>query len=510
MEQNYYKMEEKKLKSKISINLLGRILTVFIIILISLISFVGIYVTNLNNMENVIPKFSLGMDLDGWRNIVINVNDGTETKKYDADGNLVTDDDSDSSENTSENTETTSETDSSEENITTVEEPINAPEILTQENYETVKNIIIDRLDYLNVEDYLLRLDEDTGRINIDVPEDSNTDYIAQYVITKGDFKVLDEDTNEVLLTNGDVKEAIVQYGTTTSGTTVYLSIQLNDEGTEKLKNISNTYVETTDENGNTTTKKIKMTLDDETIISTYFQEEVDNGLIQLSVGTATNTSDLQTYLRQASNIAVFLNTDPMPITYEMEINRFVFSDITLESLKIVIIVLIAIEAVLLIFMVIKYRTNGLLGLFVNVGFIAILLLAIRYANVEITLSGIVAIILSAIIEYVTTMWVLNIYKTTNKNDLKRKLADFSKNFVIAIIPLTILAITFALVKWQELDSLGMVFFWAILIMLIYNAIILLIKLFKPVETKKNKGKSKKETKKVKKDKKANKEREAK
>ena len=290
MEQNYYKMEEKKLKSKISINLLGRILTVFIIILISLISFVGIYVTNLNKMENVIQKFSLGMELDGWRNIVINVNDGTETKKYDADGNLVTDDDSDSSENTSENTETTSETDSSEENITTVEEPINAPEILTQENYETVKNIIIDRLDYLNVEDYLLRLDEDTGRINIDVPEDSNTDYIAQYVITKGDFKVLDEDTNEVLLTNADVKEAIVQYGTTTSGTTVYLSIQLNDEGTEKLKNISNTYVETTDENGNTTTKKIKMTLDDETIISTYFQEEVDNGLIQLSVGTATNT----------------------------------------------------------------------------------------------------------------------------------------------------------------------------------------------------------------------------
>ena len=109
-------------------------------------------------------------------------------------------------------------------------------------------------------------------------------------MITKGDFKVLDEDTNEVLLTNADVKEAIVQYGTTTSGTTVYLSIQLNDEGTEKLKNISNTYVETTDENGNTTTKKIKMTLDDETIISTYFQEEVDNGLIQLSVGTATNT----------------------------------------------------------------------------------------------------------------------------------------------------------------------------------------------------------------------------
>ena len=68
-------MEERKLKNKISINLLGRILTVFVIILISLISFVGIYVTNLNQMKNIIPSYELGMDLDGWRNIVIKVKD---------------------------------------------------------------------------------------------------------------------------------------------------------------------------------------------------------------------------------------------------------------------------------------------------------------------------------------------------------------------------------------------------------------------------------------------------
>ena len=57
---------------------------------------------------------------------------------------------------------------------------------------------------------------------------------------------------------------------------------------------------------------------------------------------------------------------------------------------------------------------------------------------------------------------------------------------------------------------MGMIFFWAILIMLVYNAIILLVKLFRPVETKKSNKKNKKENKKVKKDKKADKEREAK
>lgn len=494
------------MKNKLSINLLGRILTVFVIILISLISFVGIYITNLNKLANVIPDYKLGMDLDGWRNIVVKVNDGTETKKYDAEGNLVTDDDTETSDESAENTET----EDAEENITTVEEPINAPEVLTSDNYKTVEKILIDRLNYLKIENYTLRMDEDTGRINLDVPENSDTDYIAQYAITKGEFKVQDEETKEVLLTNADVKEALVQYGTTTAGTTVYLSIQLNDEGTEKLKNISSTYVESTDAEGNKTTKKIEMTLDDETIISTYFQEQVNDGLIQLSVGTSTEVSDIQTYLQQASNIAVFLNTDPMPITYEMEINRFVFSDITPETLKLIIFVLCIIEGLLLIYMVIRFKGNGLLGVFTNIGFIALLLLAIRYASVEVTLSGIVGIVIATLFEYVATMVVLQIFKKSNKDDIKRKISEFSKQYILSIIPLIILAVTFALVKWQDMNSMGMILFWAILIMLIYNTIILQTKLFKPLETKKQNKKNKKQKNKVKKDKKADKEREAK
>ena len=185
------------MKNKISINLLGRILTVFVIILISLISFVGIYVANLNQMENIIPSYELGMDLDGWRNIVVRVNEGTETKKYDADGNLITDDNQTNSDTSTDTTNEETSTDTAEENVTTVEEPINAPELLTPENYLAVKEILIDRLDYLNIENYTLRMDEDTGRIYIEVPEDGNTDYIAQYAITKGDFKVQDEDTKK-------------------------------------------------------------------------------------------------------------------------------------------------------------------------------------------------------------------------------------------------------------------------------------------------------------------------
>ena len=188
-------MKKAKQNNK-TLKLLRKISTIVIILLLSLISFVGIYVKDKNTMKNVIPEYKLGTDLYGARNILIKVDDSTTTKKYDSDGNLVKD---------------SSDGDENNENITEVEEKVNPDELRTADNYEAVKNIIEARLKYMKVEDYLLRFDESTGDISLEVSENSNTDYIAQYTITKGEFKIVDNDTSEVLLTNADLKEAKVQ-----------------------------------------------------------------------------------------------------------------------------------------------------------------------------------------------------------------------------------------------------------------------------------------------------------
>ena len=454
-------------QGKESIKLLGNILTVIIIILLSVVSFVGIYVIDKNSMKNIIPEYKLGMDLYGARNIAIKVDDSTETKKYDADGNLVTDV-------------------SSEEYAEEVEEPVNSPEMLTTENYKLVKDIIEDRLNYMQVEGYLLRYDESTGEINLELPENSSTDYIAQYTITKGEFKVSDNDTSEVLLTNADLKSAKVQYNTDSTGTTVYLSIEFNKEGTKKLQDISKTYIKSEDSEGNDTTKKVKMTLDDQTIIATYFQDEIKDGIIQLSMGTSSNLSDIQTNLQQASNIAVFLNTKPMPITYKMEVNRFVYSDITEKTLTWICIILGIVAIVMAVFMIAKYRRNGIMGVIANIGFAAILLLALRFGNVIISLPGIFAIAVMIFIEYIITMLILKEYsKKYDSETLEKNIKKLLVRISITLVPLTVMAVTFALMSWQEIASVGMILFWAILIIAIYNIIILLVRLFSTSDSKK-------------------------
>ena len=476
-------MKKAKQNNK-TLKLLGKISVVVIILLLSLISFAGIYVKDKNAMKNVIPEYKLGTDLYGARNILVKVDDSTTTKKYDSNGNLV---------------ENSSEKDENNENITEVEEKVNSDELRTAENYETVKNIIEARLKYMNVEDYLLRFDESTGNISLEVPENSSTDYIAQYTITKGEFKIVDNDTSEVLLSNADLKEAKVQYSTSTSGTTVYLTIEFNKDAVEKLKNISNTYISSTDAEGKTTTKKIKMTLDDSTIISTYFQEEISTGIIQLSMGTSTNTSEIQSNIQSASNMAVLLNTDPMPLTYTMETNRFVYSDITAETLKIVIVGLCIVALIMAICMVIKFKKNGLMGVIADIGFTAVLLLAIRYGNVEISLAGIFAIAIAVIVEYIVTGLILNEYsKKCEKEILIKNIKHLMGRIAICLVPFVVMAVTFALISWEEIASIGMILFWAIIIMIIYNTLMLVLKIFESNnENEKNKKESNHDSKKA-------------
>lgn len=469
-------MKKAKQNNK-TLKLLGKISVVVIILLLSLISFAGIYVKDKNAMKNVIPEYKLGTDLYGARNILVKVDDSTTTKKYDSNGNLV---------------ENSSDKDENNENITEVEEKVNPDELRTAENYETVKNIIEARLKYMNVEDYLLRFDESTGNISLEVPENSSTDYIAQYTITKGEFKIVDNDTSEVLLSNADLKEAKVQYSTSTSGTTVYLTIEFNKDAVEKLKNISNTYISSTDAEGKTTTKKVKMTLDDSTIISTYFQEEISTGIIQLSMGTSTNTSEIQSNIQSASNMAVLLNTDPMPLTYTMETNRFVYSDITAETLKIVIVGLCIVALIMAICMVIKFKKNGLMGVIADIGFTAVLLLAIRYGNVEISLAGIFAIAIAVIVEYIVTGLILNEYsKKYEKEILIKNIKHLMGRIAICLVPFVVMAVTFALISWEEIASIGMILFWAIIIMIIYNTLMLVLKIF---ESNNGNEKNKKES----------------
>lgn len=409
---------------------------VIIILLISLVSFGGIYVKDKNKMSNVIRDYILGTDLGASRNIVIKVDEENE-------------------------------------------------ELLTEENYAKARDIVVSRLKYMKLDYYEMKFDESTGTICLDVPENSRADYAAQYSVTKGEFKIEDNDTKELLLSKADVKEAKVQYQTTESGTTVVLNIEFNKDGAEKLRNISNTYVKSTDSEGNDTTKKIKMSLDDTTIMTTYFAQEMTDGQMQVSLGTSSDSEQIQNRITQATNIAVFLNTDTMPLTYKIDVNKSVYSSLTDDVLKIAIIVSVVIFALLLVYMIIKYKKEALLAVITNIGFVAILLLIIRYTNVDITLTGLITIPISIIIQYVFLMNILKVKTEKIDNDSKvQRVKETIRNGIEKLIPIAVIAVVFALTKWETVYSAGMLLFWEIAVLILYNLSTLKIMFLKNEQSK--------------------------
>ena len=94
----------------------------------------------------------------------------------------------------------------------------------------------------------------------------------------------------------------------------------------------------------------------------------------------------------------------------------------------------------------------------------------------------------ATIIEYIITILVAKQYKeNSDQADINKNVKGIFAESAKTIAPIFIMAVIFALIKWEQIASIGMVLFWAILVMMIYNAIILATKFFIVKKDKKKK-----------------------
>ena len=451
------KMKKQNKKNEKIMKTIKIITISLLIVLVSMIGFFGIYKQNKNQMSNVVKDYTYAMDLNGARTIKLTLN-----------------------------------TD-------------NSDEVKTEENYKTAKEIIEKRLKKLGAEEYKVNVNNENGEITVQIPENLNTDTIVSNLTTVGKFEILDSETNDVLLDNNSIESSKVLYNRATSGTSVYLEIAFNKDGKNKLEEISKTYVKTennttdenttTDENATTentnetntenttseksskTEKKISLKIDDSELMSTTFDEPITSGKIQLSVGKATTDSTtLKGYVEQAQNVATVLDSGKLPVKYDMKKNQYILSSITEQDLTYVAVTIAIIAIIAIIVLIIKYKTNGLVAGIAYTGLAALYLLLIRYTNVVISIDSIFAITMMLAFNYIFTIILLSNIKKMKaenvENAVQKSVKETYKKFFSRIIPVCILAIVFCFIKWTPINSFGMITFWGIVIIAIYNATI--------------------------------------
>lgn len=466
------------------------ILVVLIVILISVISFGGIYYVNKGEMKNRLPDYVFGSSIKGYRHITLVASESTNEDENNTNST------SNTTENTTENAtenETSNTTENATENNTT-ENAVNttnttSENVNTASNYKKSANIIKRRLKVLNIDNYNVTCDESTGRIVVDLPEDDKTDIILSDLTEVGKFTIEDSETGEVLLDNGDVKS--VKFGQQNTGTSssssLIMGIEFNSKGTKKFRNITKEYqnelAENSTEESNATNstnttenstdssekkdKKVKIKIDDAEILTTVFSEVIDNGVLTLTVGNAND----ETQRNSALNIGAIIQNEPLPVKYQVEGNTYTESSIDENTLKVIIYCLVVIALVIALVLIVKYRTMGILQAILSVGYIGLLLIVIRYANVVESLDGILSIFVCYVIN---SIFAFMISKVLSNKDLTKKVSKKSVNNVIKkygliIIPELIIATVCLFTSWSAIFSFGMILFWGVVISFVYN-----------------------------------------
>jgi len=439
-------------------------LTVIIILTVALImfsSFFGVKITNKEGIKkDLLPNYKLGMEFTKKRVITATVSDEVNTTIYDAEGNVVTPE---------EGVEYTEEAGYKTETIA-----INEASLKNVESYKKTKSIIEERLNKNKISESLVVLDEETGKIKIEIPENTDADTIESMIKNSGTFMLLDGETFEVVLNSDDFEKAEVMYSQGDLETAVFLQIEFNEEGTKKLNELNKIYVETTSEQTNengevetvTTEKMVWVILNDAFIGQTVLPNIVYDNKIMLTFGTSNNNEELQVAADEALNAAILLNSGTSPLLYEYT-NEIVNSNITHDEIYIFLIAIGLVFFIAYVGMVIRFKAKGFIATYFQIGFLAILLLVLRLTNVIITMEGIAGIVISMVLEYIFTYIVLTNINNNSEGMYKKSNLQFFFN----TFPIYVVAVVFTFATKANISSFGMSLFWGIILIYLYNFI---------------------------------------
>jgi len=464
---------------------------VIAIIIICLIGFVGIYLPWQKplQMNNLVKEYSLGKDFTGYREITLEVSDAS--KVLDSNNKEVGDTDSYDDSTIQAN------------NYTKSEEKVNSAESLNEGNYEKSKSIIEKRMIDFGVQDYNLSMNKETGKIYIQIPENSNTDRIISNITEIGGVELKDsEDDTKVLLTNDNFKKATMKTtGTIDTGKLISLNIIFNKEGKRVLKDLSENEYKKIDENKDqessdeenadnenhteeeheaeneenaqegeenkeeTKQKKVALYVSGNVITTTEFEKAINDGTIGLVMGGqyVTDEQTANELEDSARAISSILNNGILPLKYKVVGNKYIQSEINKNTLRNIILVIIIVFALLLIYMIIKYKAKGILIVLSYLGFVSLYTLIVRLFNVTITMESIIGAVIILGLNYLINMRLIENIKD------KKKYYQTYLDIIMKAIPILVISIVFVFMPVLGLSSIGMIMFWGIVLMLAYN-----------------------------------------
>ena len=471
------------MKSKNLTKILLSILLVLCSIAVIIIAFVGIYVPKQNKLKNIIPNYKLGTEVDGIIEYRLVPDDSEEEKEVyvDSKGNVrgIVSDGHDTS-STTDSIEVT--TDLEEAETTTVDDTgfsketrairENEKSVLTEKNFEKSKKIIEERLENAGATEYAIRLDKKTGNMVVELSQNDDVSYLYQVGLSAyGEFDIIDYQTGVVLMDKSHLKDAqvVTNLSQDTNKYTIYLQLELDEDGQKIIKEISKQYIQYTDSEGNTQTDRISIRVDGASIMTTYFGEEYDQALLNIPISSDVEASDLNTYAKSVQDVAHLLKQETIPVKYVQDGGAlFIESTLAENVMDVVYWSVIAILVLATVCLFVKFGPRGFLAGILNACLIGLVTLVLKYAKVVISISSLVALYGVVVLNIIFIIKYLRKLRNGTENSYLETL----KEYYSVTFPIIVVSFIYTFFVSATVTGLGSVLFWGMLLQLIYNTII--------------------------------------
>lgn len=433
-------------------------LAMLFVVLVSLVSFVGVY-----KGKNLLKEYSLGKDFSDRKVATFSVKEDTTTEETNTEEQNNENEETNAEEQNTENgaEETNTEEQNNEnEGANSEEQKDENVQTDKQKEYKNSKNIIEKRLAAMNSEEYDIRLNESTGNLVIEVPSDFDANYFSE-IVSKGNAQILNQSTNETIIETNGFKNASARIDSTSyTKPVVLLSIKFTNDAKKIFKNVNTKY---TDSEGKESEATFAFTLNGETLYSDTAESFVNtakNGSLDLVLGQEDDEENLEDDYQSALALVSIINSGEISTDYQLDSVKIVSSNI---NIKTIIIIVAIIGLIMLVYAIYKVKKKGILPVLSLIGLVATILLVLRYTNVKITLFTILGLAVIVLSNYILILKTLSNDKTFKQNFIE---------MLNILVPCLIVAVVFCCSPYLQLATMGMTIFWGIIVMFIYNAII--------------------------------------
>ena len=158
-----------------------------------------------------------------------------------------------------------------------------------------------------------------------------------------------------------------------------------------------------------------------------------------------------------------------MPVKYVQTGGAlFIESNLADNIIDIVYWVMIGLLAVILLFLLLRYKASGFLAGIMNACLIGLVIIVLKYSKVVISISSLISLFVVIILNFIFLLGYLKRLKESQENAYLKTI----KKYYSITFPLVVVSFIYTFFVSASVTGLGSVLFWGMLLQIIYNTII--------------------------------------